>query len=196
MFFPVAVSVLLAATVPGGAIYEATGGPAYFPGKTGFRDVVHAKNHAFKEFHAEVRRGRLHPARGEYFCYLYTLDPGEGRPLVFFHSQWEPAEYVHTAAGSHIHEVRSPLAETGRLRIYSMMHTHPAGSRHGDGPSRVDVATASKYKNPDGSYRYLYLINSHGKLIQFKARRDLDPRDPSALASMPHQPRMMLDWLD
>jgi hypothetical protein len=60
----------------------------------------------------------------------------------------------------------------------------------------VDVATASRYKEADGTYRYLYLINSRGVLIRFKARRDCDPTHPEALARLPLKPKKPLDWLD
>jgi hypothetical protein len=75
-----------------------------------------------------------------------------------------------------------------------MMHSHRTGSREGAGPSRVDVATASRYRNPDGTY--LYLINNHGRLIPFKARRVIDPGDGSALATMPVRFRVLVAWVD
>ena len=37
---------------------------------------------------------------------------------------------------------------------------------------------------------------NHGHLVQFKARRDLDPGNPAALATLPVKPRQGVDWLD
>jgi hypothetical protein len=45
-------------------------------------------------------------------------------------------------------------------------------------------------------HAYLYLINNHGRLIQFKAHREIDPGDGAALATMPVQPRLLVDWVD
>ena len=197
---PLALAVLLAAPphlppASDGALFEATGGLAYFRGKQGFPDVVHAKDHAYKEFTREVRAGRIDPSRQEFFSYLLTFHP-PGSGAVFFHTPWALAEFDKTEHGSSRHLVRRPFAESEVLQYYSLMHSHPTSSREGMGPSRVDVATASRYKNPDGSYRYLYLINNQGRLIQFKARRDIDPGDHGALVRMPVKPRLLVDWID
>ena len=182
---------------PGGhadLLFEACGRDPYFRGKRGFPDVVRTKDHAYKEFKREVRHGRLDPNRGEFFSYLYTLDLGHR--TLFFHSQWRPAVFEKAEGGSLHHLIQSPLVPTGTLRIYSMMHSHPAWSAHGAGPSRVDLATASTYRNPDGSFRYLYLINNYGKLIQFRARREVNPADPAAVATLPLRPKVRTDWID
>jgi hypothetical protein len=178
------------------ALYEATGREPYYQGKQGFPDVVHTRNHAYKEFQREVKAGRIDPSQEEYFCYLYTLDPGGGRPVRFFHSPWAKAAFEKTENGSMRHRVASPLAEGNGIRIFTLFHSHPTSLQGGQGPSRVDVATASRFKNADGSYRYLYLVNNHGQLVQFKARRDLDPHDPAALSTMPVKPRRLVDWFD
>jgi len=60
----------------------------------------------------------------------------------------------------------------------------------------VDLATASTYKNPDGSFRYLYLINNYGKLIQFRARREVNPANPADVATLPLRPKVRTDWID
>jgi len=178
----------------GGPIWRACAQDPYFHGKHGFHAVGAARDHAFREFRRAEARGALDPTRDEWFCYIYTL-AGPGQP-VFFHSPWRRATFAGEDAGSLRHHVASPLAETAELRIYTLMHSHPTRLGHGLGPSRVDVATASKYKNADGSYRYLYLINSRGHLVQFKARRDISPQDGAALRSMPQLPRRSVDWLD
>jgi hypothetical protein len=181
----------------GGPLYEATGRDPYFQGKLGFHQVSQARDHAFKDFQAEVSGGRIDPSRDEFFSYIYTFqDPGSHAPRIFFHSQWRPAEFERTEAGSIRHLARSPIAETPAIRIYTMIHSHPTALKEGAGPSRVDLATASKYKHPDGRYRYLYLINNRGKLIRFKARRDINPNDPAALSRLPLRPRVTVDWVD
>ena len=178
-----------------GAIFEACGEDPYYRGQQGFPDVVKAKDDAYHEFKREVRSGRIDPAHVEFFSYLCTLRlPGGG--LVFFHTRWEPAAFDRTENGSSRHLVRRPFAATEALQYYSLMHSHPTSASHGAGPSRVDVATASRYKNADGTFSYLYLINNHGKLIQFKARRDLDPGDRAGLSKMPFKPRLLVDWID
>lgn len=182
--------------VPGGAIYDACGHDPYFRGKRGFMDVAHAKNHAYKEFKTEARHGRIVTSQGEYFCYIYTLAAEPGKPAVFFHSAWRPAQYQKTENGSERYLVQSPYAETEVVSIYTLCHSHPTGYRTGAGPSREDVATASNYRNPDGTYRYLYLINNRGHLVQFKARRKIDPKNKAALLSMPVEPRATMDWMD
>jgi hypothetical protein len=181
---------------PASPLFQASGQDPYYRGKTGFATVALARDHAYREFQREAHRGRIHPAKGEYFSYLYTLDdPGAGKQL-FFHTQWQPAVYVGTDHGSMKYIARRPFQDAETLRVYSLMHSHPRGQSGGAGPSRVDVATASQFKNPDGSYRYLYLINNHGRLIQFKARRDIDPGDTAALSRLPVRPRAGHDWLD
>ena len=182
------------APTDGGPIWRACGQEPYYHCKHGFHGVVAAKDHAYREFRKAEAKGALDPSRDEWFCYIYTLE-GPDRP-AFFHSPWQRAAFSGEDAGSLRHHVASPLAETAGLRIYTLMHSHPTRLGNGLGPSRVDVATASKYKNPDGSYRYLYLINSRGHLIQFKARRDISPHDGAAMRSMPQLPRRSLDWLD
>lgn len=199
-FFNLVLPLLLAGATPsldpGGPLFQATGQDPYYHGKTGFATVTQARDHACGEFRQEAHRGRIHPAQGEYFSYIYTLgEPGAGRQL-FFHTQWQPAVYVGTDHGSMKFIARRPFTDTDTLRVYSLVHSHPRWQSGGAGPSRVDVATASQFKNPDGSYRYLYLINNHGRLIQFKARRDIDPGDAAALSLMPVRPRAGMDWLD
>jgi len=189
----------IAATPPGGQggpLYEACGQDPYLKGKHGFSTLVQAKDHAYREFQREVRAGRLDPSREEFFTYLYSLRLPEGRGPVYLHSPWRQAAFEKVEHGSRRHLIRRPYAETENLQVDSMMHSHPTGSREGSGPSRVDVATASRYRNPDGSFRYLYLINNHGRLIQFKARREIDPGNGAALATMPVRPRVMVDWID
>lgn len=200
-FFKLLLPVLVAVGAPshenlqGGPLYEACAQDPYFNGKHGFPTVVQAKNEAFLEFQREVRHGRLDPRHQEFFTYLYTLTLPGHHP-VFFHTQWRAAAYLGTDHGSMKHTVIRPYDETDQLRVYSLMHSHPTALKDGAGPSRVDVATASRFKNPDGSYRYLYLINNRGRLVQFKARRDIDPADNAELAKMPVKPRAGVDWLD
>lgn len=179
-----------------GPIFEAAGQDPYYRGKHGFRDVIHAKNHAYREFQREVRAGRIDPSRDEFFTFIYTLEPEDGRPLLFFHAPWAKARFLKRSNGCLQHQVQSPLAEGAGIRIFTLMHSHPTQLPGGLGPSRADVATASKYKNLDGSFRYLYLVNSRGQLVQFKARRDLSPQDAAALSRLPIQPRRAVDWLD
>lgn len=180
----------------GQALFEASGHDAYFHGKQGFSTLDRAKNHAFKEFQRGCHGGRIDPRRDEYFCYIYTHAHPTLGCTVFLHTAWQPAVYQEQAHGSRVHRVARPYEETGALRVFTLMHSHPTALPGGEGPSRVDVATASRYRNPDGSYRYLYLINNRGRLIPFKARRAVDPGDPTALAALPHKPRPGLDWVD
>ncbi len=186
----------LTAPAPGGSLWEACGQDPYYHAKRGFAGVLQARDHAYREFRREVAAGRIDPSVDEYFTYLCTFeDPGSGR-TIFFHTPWLKATFLATADGCHRHQARCPVAETERIRIYTLMHSHPTRSPEGAGPSRVDVATASRFKNADGTYRHLYLINNGGRLLAFKARRDIDPGDRAALASLPHRPRRGVDWLD
>lgn len=177
-------------------LYEACGRNPYYLGKGGFRDAHGAALHAYREFRRAVRGGALDPAAGEFFVYVCTLDvPGRDGPL-FFHTPWLPARLLGTEHGSRVHAVACPLAPTEHLRIHTLIHSHPYGLKGGEGPSRVDVATASRYKEENGAYRYLYLVNCRGELIKFKARRDINPADARALRTMPVRPRVAVDWLD
>ena len=179
-----------------GPIWQAAGRDPYLLGKRGFPKLSRAVGHAVAEFHAAVRQRRIDPSRDEFFSYIYTFQPPGGGRRLFFHSQWRQADYEKTEAGSMRHLIRQPYAENGDVRVYTFIHTHPTGLGGGEGPSRVDVATASRYKRPDGSYRYLYLINNRGQFVRFKARRDTDPGNPAALGGMPVRPRKRLDWVD
>jgi len=177
-------------------LFEACGRDPYYKGKRGFHNVDQAKNHAYKEFRSQVGARHIDPSTDEWFCYLYTLRTGDAKGPLFFHSPWRLAVFQKTENGSMRHLVQSPLVPTEDLQVYSMMHSHPTRSHNGAGPSRVDVATASRYKNADGSYRYLYLINNHGSLVPFKARRDIDPNDAMSLLSIPVLPKKGQDWID
>ncbi|WP_306600273.1 hypothetical protein [Geothrix sp. 21YS21S-2] len=179
-----------------GPIWEAAGRDPYLLGKRGFPKVSRAVGHAVAEFHAAVRQRRIDPSRDEFFSYVYTFQPPGGGRRLFFHSQWWQAMYEKTEAGSMRHRVGRPYAENGSVRVYTFIHTHPTGLGGSEGPSRVDVATASRYRRPDGSFRYLYLINNRGTLVRFKARRDIDPHNAAALARMPVRPRAGVDWVD
>lgn len=196
LVLPLLLAGVTPAHPPEGPLYEACGRDPYYHGKTGFPTVTQAKDHAYQEFWREVRHGRIHPARGEYFTYLYTLDAPAGGRTIFFHTPWQAAVYLGTDHGSMKHEVRRPFQDNGELRVFSLMHSHPAGQHGGEGPSRVDVATASQFRNADGTFRLLYLINNHGRLVQFKARRTIDPADNAALSAMPVRPRPGVDFLD
>lgn len=181
--------------VAGGMLYQSVGQVPYFHGKYGFKSIREAKDHTFKEFKQLVQAGRIDPAKGEYFSYIYTLQPGHG-PRRTFHSEWTSASYLKTESGGEQYAIVSPIAESATIRKTTLIHSHPTGNPNGEGPSRMDVALASTYKKADGSYRYLYLINNHGRLLRYKARRTIAPGDRGAVALLPLRPCKGKDWLD
>ncbi len=200
MFVPTLALALFLGFEPGpadpGPLWRAVGQDPYLHGKAGFRSPSRAVNHAVAEFRKGVRTGHIDPRRDEYFSYIYTFQPPEGGRRVFFHSAWKQAAFEKIEGGSMRHLVERPYAETGAVRVYTFIHSHPTHGSGGEGPSRVDVATASRYRRPDGSYRYLYLVNNWGRLVRFKARRDIDPQNQAALGMMPVRPRVRQDWID
>jgi hypothetical protein len=188
-------TLLAEPTSQGSALFQAVGQDPYFQGKRGFPTIEKATYHAYKEFQREVARGRLDPRTQEYYSYFYTFhEPGAAREL-FLHTAWRQAVIEGAEDGSVRHSVTRPLVESGVLRVYSMIHSHPTVGQ-GAGPSRVDVALASRYRNADGTFRHLYLINNFNKLIQFKAVRAVDPGNRTALLAMPAHPRKGVEWLD
>jgi hypothetical protein len=195
LFLFLALAAVAVAGESPGSLHHHLGLP-YFHGKYGFRSVVEAKNHAYKEYLALVGAGRIDPAQGEYFSYLYTIrDPARGA-ITWFHSEFEKATYLHTQGGQEVYQVRSPIAESENIRRNTFIHTHPRGRTGGEWPSRTDVAVASRYRHRDGRYRYLYLINSRLQLVQFKAVRSIDPENRLALQQLPHLPVRGRDWRD
>lgn len=166
------------------------------PHPCAFATVTEAKTDAYHEYLAKVRAGRIDGSQGESFCYIYTIREHPGHAIRYFHSEWEKATFLSTAGGQETYEVRSPIAETEDIRRNTFIHTHPTGRSGGEGPSRTDVLTAGRYRRSDGRFRYLYLINNHLRLIQFKAVRNFNPDDRTALWLLPPVPRKGRDWLD
>lgn len=175
-----------------GPLFEACGRDFYYHGKQGFPTVERARDHAFKEFKREVAAGRVDPSDREYFTYIFRLRRVKGGPRLFLHTPWVPAEDLGRRGGQHFFQASCPLQPKEDLRIYTMIHSHPTRGV-GSGPSWADLATASRYRNKDGSYRHLYLINNLGKLVTFRARHPLEAGRASA---RPGQPRRHLDWMD
>jgi hypothetical protein len=161
-----------------------------------FGDVVATKNDAFEAFQLGVKNGDLDPAATEYFCHIYKVaDPGVPSS-PFFHSQWLPARFIKADHQLEQYEVVNALAQDPAIETYSLMHSHSTNARYGLTPSMLDVAVASTYQDADGRFRYLYLINSNNRLIQFKAVRPTDPHRLGALSAMRAVPKMNQDYLN
>ena len=177
-------------------LHRSLGERPYFQHKYGFASVLEAKNHAYKEYLRLVKQGRIDPREREFFSYIYTIKHADSGRIIYFHSEWEPAAYVRTEQGMEQYEIRSPIAESATIRKNSLIHSHPTQAVNGEGPSRLDVAVASSYRKGNGKFRYLYLVNNHLRLIQFKARRSIDPGNRAALLGLPLKPRQGLDWMN
>ena len=168
---------------------------AYYHGKTGFAKVSSAKDHAYKEFKKKMGLGQINPANQEYFSYIYTARNPDTNKINYFHTPWATAGFLKTENGSEQYCVQPPFPEGPNLKRNTLIHSHPTNNPNGAGPSRMDVALASTYRKANGGFRYLYLINSQLRLVQFKAVRVVDPGNPLALLRLPHKPILGRDWL-
>jgi len=177
-------------------LYHATARDPYFHGKYGFRTVVEAKNHCYKEFKTLVARKELDPRSREFFSYIYTIKHPENHRITYFHSSWQPASFLGSQPGAEAYGALSPIAESDTIRKNTLIHSHPTTNPNGAWPSRLDVALASNYRKTNGKFRYLYLVNSRMELIQFKAVRFRDPADPSAVNALPMKPVRGVHWMD
>jgi hypothetical protein len=168
----------------------------YYHRKTGFKTSAEAALHAHREFLKLARQGAIDPRTREYFSYVYTILHSTTGRVIYFHSAWTPASYLKTENGGEQWAVQAPIVESEFIRKNIMLHSHPTSNPDGKGPSRFDVAVASRYRKAGGGFRYLYLVNSEMKLVRFKAKREIDPGNASALLAMPVRPRRGLDWVD
>ncbi|BDU76780.1 hypothetical protein [Mesoterricola sediminis] len=174
-----------------GPLFEVCGRQEYFKGKHGFQSVGRASEHAYKEFRALSRAEQIHPQNDEYFSYILRWEPEDGPPL-YLHTAWQRASGGEREGNQVLFQVACPVHTTDTLRVYTLMHSHPTawGS---PGPSWMDLETATRYTNPDGSFRHLYLINNRGQLVAFKAKRS---GGQTGRIRHAHPPRRNLDWLD
>lgn len=156
-----------------------------------FPTVEAAVADAHRAFLAGVASGALDPCRCEYAAYVYAWAPAGAARVVHVLTPWQPAASLGWHGGQLLAQVQRPLAETGDLKVDTLVHSHPPGAR--PGPSWADLATASRYRDAQAGFRPLWLIEGDGRLVRFKVRRDLQQGGRGVPA---RPPRCPADWLD